>query len=101
MGWFNDNLSKFINTATNAVGKIKRFGSSVGKVAIDTVKQITPKVNTIQLGEHSKLLAEMSDQAYNTSNRKESIGPYILDKAHSNNICAVYVDKDNKTCISF
>jgi hypothetical protein len=99
MGWFNDTFSKYLGKATNAVGKIKRFGSSVGKVVTDTIRKITPEANTMQLSPEGQIMAEMSVEAYNLSNRKETIGPYNLDKSFSNNICAVYIDKNNKKII--
>ena len=79
--FINNAFSKFIASTTKAVGKIKQFGSNVGKHVINASKFLTPQAESnANLSGLSATLAKISNSAYQ-SNRPTTIDNYNLDKS--------------------
>jgi hypothetical protein len=92
--------SNFVGGITSAVGKIKSFGSAVGKHLSTAVSVITPEAqgNAIFSGLTATML-KITKASYKTE-RAENIDGYIYDKDLSNNNTAVY-HNDNNVIIGF
>lgn len=93
--FMSDALSKFISSTTNAVGKIKQFGSNVGKHVINAARYLTPETKeTANLSGLSLTLAKISKAAYQ-SPRPDTIDNYNLDKELSDPETAIYHNQSN------
>lgn len=91
----NNAFSKFLATTTHAVGKIKQFGSAVGKGVISASKFLTPKAESnANLSGLSATLAKITNAAYKQS-RPDIIDNYNLDKELSNPETAIYYNQTN------
>jgi len=90
-------LSNAFNKISNVVGKIKKFGSSVGKRIHNFTSYLTPEASDIpNLTGLSRTLAIISNIAYDTK-RPFNIDGYQLDESLSTPLVAVY--KNNSTII--
>ena len=93
--FINNAFSKFIASTTNAVGKIKQFGSNVGKHVFNASKFLTPQAESnANLSGLSATLAKISNSAYQ-SNRPDIIDNYNLDKQLSDSETAIYYNQSN------
>ena len=93
--FINNAFSKFIASTTKAVGKIKQFGSNVGKHVINASKFLTPQAESnANLSGLSATLAKISNSAYQ-SNRPTTIDNYNLDKELSDPETAIYYNQSN------
>jgi hypothetical protein len=99
MGFFTDKLSTFFSGVSNAVGKIKKVGSVVGKHITKFSSMLTPEAtDTPNLSGLSRTLALMSSEAYK-QNRSNNIDGYTLDNEISNYNTAVYYNSMLKNVI--
>jgi hypothetical protein len=93
--FINNAFSRFLATTTNAVGKIRQFGSNVGKHVINASKFLTPQAESnANLSGLSATLAKISNSAYQ-SNRPDIIDNYNLDKQLSDSETAIYYNQTN------
>ena len=93
--FINNAFSKFIASTTNAVGKIKQFGSNVGKHVFNASKFLTPPAESnANLSGLSSTLAKISVASYQT-NRPDVIDNYNLDKELSDPETAIYYNQSN------
>lgn len=93
--FINNAFSKFLATTTKAVGKIKQFGSNVGKHIVNASKFLTPQAESnANLSGLSSTLAKISNAAYQ-SNRPSSLDNYNLDKELSDPETAIYYNQTN------
>jgi hypothetical protein len=88
-------LNNSFNKISSVVGKIRKFGSNVGKHIHNFSSYLTPKAeNTPNLTGLSRTLATISNVAYDT-NRPEIIDGYKYDSSLSNQLVAVYKNDQN------
>lgn len=80
---------------SNVVGKIKKFGSNIGKHVHTFSSFLTPKAeNTPNLSGLSRTLAIISNVAYDT-NRPYTIDGYTYDDSLSTPLVAIYKNDKN------
>jgi hypothetical protein len=93
--FINNAFSRFLASTTNAVGKIKQFGSNVGKHVFNASKYLTPPAQSnANLSGLSATLAKISNSAYER-NRPDLIDNYTLDKELSDPETAIYYNQSN------
>lgn len=91
----SDFFSKIYQGATHAVGKIKQFGSAVGKHIKTVAQALTPEATgNARFTGFSATLLKITRATYE-QDRPENIDGYTLDKELSNVNTAIYYNADN------